>query len=218
MIRRWFIGTLFGVLTILSLRAQVQEPKQSERTPATKVGENPFDKFQEFSATHKGGFTDDPERKMYRSGNLMRFDYSDHYRVAELDNRILWVVYPDKCSKAPALDPGVFPFPRKLHLESSKPVGNETVDGHVCKVEDMVLAGEQLRYRMRLYQAEDLNGFPVKIDVENLSNKLKFEISYTNVSLEKPDPKLFQHPVTCDQKNIPAAAPTTKKPTSHPKP
>jgi hypothetical protein len=141
----------------------------------------------------------DTNRQIYRSGKLMRFDFPDHHRIVDLGTRNLVLVYPDKCSKAPMMDPGVFPFSRKFRVESSTPAGKETVGGHTCKVEDMVLVSEGLMstFKMKLYEAEDLSGFPLKIEVENPMNHAKFTINYSSVSLEPPDAKLFEHPVKC---------------------
>ncbi|MFY9560313.1 MAG: hypothetical protein WAQ52_08785, partial [Terriglobales bacterium] len=47
------------------------------------------------------------------------------------------------------------------------------------------------------YEAEDLNGFPLKIDVENPATHAKFTINYSGVSLEPPDAKLFERPAKC---------------------
>ena len=187
------------VLWVMSAPAQLQE-KPADKPAAAASGEDPFAKFQHFSAILNGGMGRDTNRQIYRTGKLMRFDFADHHRIVDLETRSLVLVYPDKCSKAPMMDPGVFPFSRKFRVESSTPAGKETVGGHTCKVEDMVLVSEGLMstFKMKLYEAEDLSGFPLKIEVENPMNRAKFTINYSNVSLEPPDPKLFEHPAKCD--------------------
>ncbi len=203
-------------LLVMSASAQNQEKQGDKPAIATAApAEGPFAKFQQFSAILNGGMGRDTNRQIYRSGKLMRFDFPDHHRIADLETKSIWMVYPQKCSKFPMLDPGVFPFSRKFRVESSTTAGKETVDGHVCKVEDMVLVSEgpmSPTFKMKLYEAEDLNGFPVKIDVENPLNKAKFNISYSNVSLEPPNPKLFEPPAKCDVSQAMQTGPGKAKP------
>jgi len=206
---------LLALLT-MSIPAQIQE-KQPDKAVAAPSAESPFAAYQQFSATLNGGFGRDTNRKIYRSGKLMRFDFADHYRISDLEAKTSWLMYPTKCSKYPMLDPGVFPFSRKFHLEqSSTSDSKETVDGHSCKIEDTVLISEDpvpTTFKMKLYRAEDLSGFPLRIDVENPLNHAKFSIHYSGVSLEPPDPKLFERPAKC---NGPVLTPLTQ-PKSKPK-
>jgi hypothetical protein len=77
----------------------------------------------------------------------------------------------------------------------------------------MVLITEETvptTFKMKLYRAEDLSGFPLKIDVENPANRAKFTISYSNVSLEPPDAKLFERPAKCDGPILKPLNPETK--------
>jgi hypothetical protein len=50
---------------------------------------------------------------------------------------------------------------------------------------------------MRLWEAEDLKGFPIKIEVHNSITNRTLTISYSDVSLEPPDPKLFVRSEKC---------------------
>src|SRR5207244_12897468 len=117
---RYFVNltvSVFLLALMMNAQAQIQE-KQADK-PAAPTAQNPFGAFQRFSATLNGGMGRDTNRKMYRLGNLMRFDFADHHRVVDLQTRSLVLVYPDKCSKVPMMDPGVFPFSRKFRLEGS---------------------------------------------------------------------------------------------------
>ncbi len=192
---------VFGVNT----RAQNRE-KPAAQPVANQSADGPFAAFQQFSATLNGGLGRDTNRKIYRSGKLMRFDFPDHYRVSDLDTRSSWLVYPKSCSKVPMLDPGVFPFSRKFRVEQSSTIEGketkETVDGHTCKIEDVVLVAEgpiPTTFKMKLYRAEDLIGFPLRIDVGNPMNHAEFTINYSNVSLEPPDAQLFKLPAKCPE-------------------
>ncbi len=219
---RYFLNLTLSVFVlaflIMSVQAQIQE-KEADKPAVVPTARSPFDAFQRFSATLNGGLGRDTNRKIYRSGKLMRFEFPDHYRISDIEAKMSWLMYPQRCSKFPMLDPGVFPFSRKFRVEQSSTSENkETVDGHTCKIEDMVLISYEdpahTTFKMRLYRAEDLNGFPLRIDVENPMNHAKFTINYSSVSLEPPDAKLFEHPAKCDS---PVLTPLTQ-PESKPKP
>jgi hypothetical protein len=79
--------------------------------------------------------------------------------------------------------------------------GKETVDGHSCKLENLRFVNSRnaspITIEMKLWEAEDLEGFPIKIEAHNLGTGRRFTISYSNVSLQPPDPKLFAHPTKC---------------------
>ncbi len=217
---------------VTSIQAQNQE-KQADK-PSAPSAENPFDAFQQFSATLNGGIGRDTNRKIQRSGKRMRMDFNDHYRIMELDTRITYMVYPQKCSKFPMADPAAYPFARKFKVKERSPSADtETVDGHTCKIENLTLVTEDalpMTIKMKLYAAEDLKGFPVKIESENVTTQSKVTFNYTNVSLEPPDPKHFDLPANCavnpylklpdDKKTNPKAAKPAAKapPTPAPKP
>jgi hypothetical protein len=214
----WTLSVFLLWLLIVSVQAQIQE-KQPDRPQAPPSAESPFAAYQQFSATLNGGLGRDTNRKIYRSGKLMRFEFPDHYRIADMEAKSVWLMYPKRCSKFPMLDPGVFPFSRKFRVEqSSTSESKETVDGHTCKIEDMALLSYEdpahTTFKMKLYRAEDLSGFPLRIDVENPMNHAKFTINYSNVSLEPPDSKLFERPAKCDSSIL---TPLTQ-PGSKPKP
>jgi len=214
---RYFLNLTLSVfllaLLIVSVQAQIQE-KQADQVATARSAESPFAAYQQFSATLNGGIGRDTNRKIYRSGKLMRFDFADHYRISDLDTKTSWLIYPTKCSKYPMLDPGVFPFSRKFHVQqSSTSEGKETVDGHTCKIEDVVLITEEptpTTFKMKLHRAEDLSGFPLKIDVENPMNRAKFTITYSNVSLEPPEARLFERPAKCDSSILKPLNPESK--------
>jgi outer membrane lipoprotein-sorting protein len=209
----WTLSVFLLALLMVSVQAQIQE-KQPKKAQAAPSAENPFAAYQQFSATLNGGLGRDTNRKIYRSGKLMRFEFPDHYRIADLEAKSVWLMYPKRCSKFPMLDPAVFPFSRKFHVEqSSTNESKETVDGHTCKIEDLVLITKETvptTFKMKLYRAEDLNGFPLRIDVENPMNHAKFTINYSDVSMEPPDAKLFERPAKCNSPTLKPLNPELK--------
>ena len=87
----------------------------------------------------------------------------------------------------------------------------ETVDGHSCKVNNYIAKTKDgtITIKIKLWEAEDLKGFPIKAEIEPQS-RAKFTISYSDVSLEPPNPKLFEVPAMCraaiqKKKKAPAA-------------
>jgi hypothetical protein len=92
-----------------------------------------------------------------------------------------------------------FPFTveRRGRKMERVPAGTETVNGHVCQMEDITVSSPDLikPMKLRFWLADDLQGFPIKIDV--LSGAVHGTIEYKDVVLGPPDAKLFEHPKTC---------------------
>jgi hypothetical protein len=156
--------------------------------------------FKTFSANVTGGIARDHDRKIYRSGKWMRLDFDDSYRVNDLDTLQMWSIGANRCVEFTRPDAGSYPFTayHDFKIERTATAEKETVDGHVCKIETLTLTPKDDRpivARMKLWEAEDLDGFPVRIDVSEGGQTLTS--TYTNVSLKVPDPKLFQHPAKC---------------------
>ncbi len=92
--------------------------------------------------------------------------------------------------------------------------GKETVDGHSCQIEDITVSSPMLAnaQKMRMWEAEDLQGFPIKIEFV-LPGGHGPTIRYKNVVLGPQDPTLFFHPKSCQalpQEGM--ASPAHKKP------
>jgi len=72
------------------------------------------------------------------------------------------------------------------------------MDGHSCEIEDITVSSPVLAnpQKMRFWEAEDLRGFPVKIEFV-LPGGHGPIIRYKNVVLGPQDPTLFIHPKSC---------------------
>jgi hypothetical protein len=200
----WVVGASL-IVSLVVPQTEAQDEHASQSATAQSSG-NPFELFQNFSATLNGGLGRDHDRRIFRSGKLMRLDFADHYRITDMEEPATWGMFPDRCAKFPMPDAGTWPFfgLRDYRVERS-PVRDtqeaETVDGHVCKVEHFTFVRSKSApstIKMKLWEAEELNGFPVKIEVTNVERGRQYSITYTNVSLEPPDAKLFEHPTRCD--------------------
>jgi hypothetical protein len=77
-----------------------------------------------------------------------------------------------------------------------KPGGTEVVEGHPCKVEDvLVTAADGVTTRLKLWEATDLKGAPVKIEL--FSGRGALITTYRDIVEGIPDPALFTPPKNC---------------------
>lgn len=194
------LALLSGVLALaVCVPAQTQGKDASKR--AIDDARNPLiSEFKTFSANVTGGIARDHDRKIYRSGKWMRVDFDDSYRVNDLDTLKMWSVGANRCVEFNRPDAGSYPYSayHDFKVERTATQEEETIDGHVCKIEILTLTPRDDRpivATMKLWKAKDLDGFPIRIDVEDGGQT--YTSTYTNVSLSAPDPKLFQHPVKC---------------------
>jgi len=203
--------------------SDANRPPERAAAPQSASGGFPLDQFQEFSAIMTGGILpgSDWESHIYRSRNLMRVEGRDaghNYFVMDLEKQKSHGLAASGCLKIGYLNSRAFPFflfgPDKKYERT--PVGEETVDGHPCHVEDVTISSSELQttIHLRLWEAEDLQGFPVKI--ENRPNRAPpRSMEYKNVVLGPQDPTLFIVPNQCQSsanmepltKAPPAAAP-----------
>jgi outer membrane lipoprotein-sorting protein len=213
MIRFLACVALFTTVFLTSLQAQ-KKPADLTK-PATLDAENPLVAYPHFSATMSGGFLKEDPRRIYRSGNLLRVDMDGgYYRVTDLDKKIMWSVRPERCMKIEQPDARSYPFTLFPNTKFEPPSSEtkETIDGHTCTIERATFTPEEfptLKSTMKLWKADDLQGFPIKIEVAHSSRTLT--VTYKDVSLETPDTKLFQLPATCED-----FATGEKKPTAKP--
>jgi hypothetical protein len=209
----YFLSWVVGASLIVSLLVP-QTEAQDEHAPQFATAQssgNPFELFQNFSATLNGGLGRDQDRRIFRSGKLMRLDFADHYRITDMEEPATWGMFPDRCAKFPMPDAGTWPFFGLREYETEQlsipgPPETDTVDGHVCKVVQFTFVRSKSvpsTIKMKLWEAEDLKGFPVKIEVNNVERGRQYSITYTDVSLEPPDAKLFEHSTKCDSVSKP---------------
>ena len=194
------LAALSSILALaVGAPAQTQGKERSKRV--LQDIQNPLiSEFKTFSANVTGGIARDHDRKIYRSGKWMRVDFDDSYRVNDLDTLQMWSVGANRCVEFARPDAGTYPFSayHDFKVERTATQEEETVDGHVCKIETLTLTPRDDRpivAKMKLWEAKDLDGFPIRIDVEEGGQT--YTSRYTNVSLSAPDPKLFQHPARC---------------------
>jgi hypothetical protein len=168
--------------------------------------QNPFDTFKQFSATivispmpagREGG-----GMKVYRSGDKMRTSMPGGagYMIMDLDQRTSYMVMnANICmqTSTPQAQQNPFSQARNATVERS-PAGTDTVDGHPCKVENVTVTPQNGQpSKMKLWEAQDLKGFPIKIEMQ--SSRGPMTIEYKDISFSEPDASLFTHPDSCRQ-------------------
>lgn len=208
-----------------TVSAPAQPSKES--TPAKSAtsaasAHYPLDAFKNFSAIMIGSISgDEDESHVYRLGRLMRTEVGGSYALTDLTKGDTYGVSPKAClhDTHPAFR--VFPFDVSGPGRTVErvPGGKETVDGHACTIEDVTVTSTGPRahsLKMRFWEAEDLQGFPVKIEVLSTFGHNKV-IRYKDVNLAPPDPALFKHPLHC-QTLAPKNLPTPPAPTPGSKP
>jgi hypothetical protein len=200
---------------------QNHSPEQAATQPAP--GDFPLDQFQNFSAIMNGSPLpgSDWDGHIYRSGNLMRMQGSataPNYFISDLTKSESHGLAASGCVKLGSLYSRAFPFSQSGpgYKYERVAAGEETVDGHQCKVEDITIKSPKnpIQLKMRLWEAEDLQGFPIKIENRRAEAR-RWVINYTNVVLGPQDPTFFVIPDTCqgtaDFEPMKKAAPGPKK-------
>jgi len=164
----------------------------------------PWD-FPDFSATQVFHFaTYDMSMKVYRTGSSVRMERSAAWSTLYTPFKIYnLTTYPDGSHQCVVLRPDqvkMLPSPLEL-LNGTKvertPAGKEVVEGHSCKVENVVVTRPDGKIiHAKVWEAEDLKGVPVKIEAQ-MTEEAKFSALYRDIVLATPDKALFTPPDKC---------------------
>ena len=211
-----------------------EEPPNREADSAAQIPaptpaktQYPLDSFTDFSALLVGSIMEmgegASEAHMYRSGNLMRVEDPAGlgYFITDLSTLETYAFSTGPCMHDSHPYFRVSPFPAARPGSSVERVatGKETLDGHSCQIEDISISsptnGSHLK--MRFWEAEDLQGFPVKIEFLRPGGRSSI-IRYRNVVLGPQDRTLFIHPKSCQSAPQRAAQKTPKAPAATGKP
>jgi hypothetical protein len=175
--------------------------------PSPEKSDFPLDSFTEFSAVMVGSIMEhgegDSEGYIYRSGNMLRMEGPEGrgYYLTNLNSHETYGISAGPCMH------DVHPYYRSSPFAASTPgakiervtAGKEIVNGHSCRIEVVTVTsakpgGQPLK--MKIWEADDLKGFPIKIEVDR-AGTTKSIIQYKNVVLGPQDPTLFIHPNSC---------------------
>jgi hypothetical protein len=211
---RW--GAFFLLTGCLAAQVVgVTEQSQAAQTAASEQGTTvpspsapiaagfPFDQFQEFSAIMVGSVLsgDDREAHIYRSGNLLRTQGAEglSYFLSDLKSIETYALTQLGCTT------DSHPYFRAFPLTAARPkrkiergaTGKESVDGHMCQVEDVTISSGDLTMpiKLKFWEADDLDGFPIKVQILNGGGR--GIIRYKDIVLGPADPSLFLRPKSC---------------------
>jgi hypothetical protein len=228
-----FAGCLtLQVLAQMPSASPAQTPAVPDQTPANQVpaaeqpaGQTsgsvstqfPLDRFREFSAIQTSGMLPgtDWDGYVYRSDDLMRMQAvaqgKTQYFVDDLAKGTSFGLSLTGCAKLPYLFSRTYPWfmSGPGYTYERVPVGEDTVDGHHCHMEDITVRSPKMANpaHFRLYEADDLQGFPIKI-VNQQEKIRRWIIHYKNVVLGPQDPTLFVVPRDCQNlKDVPIHPP-----------
>jgi hypothetical protein len=211
---------LAAILITCCLTAQLNaqaSKEQASKEPSSKEQESagqtaaassattqfPLDAFQEFSAIMVGSMMPGDEREsyIYRSGKLMRNPTPEGYsfEITNLSTSESFGVTANACihDRNPYFRTAPFSSMKPGYTAERTAAGEETVDGHSCKIEDVTISAPKRPelIKLRLWEAEDLQGFPIKVEFR----RVHMVIHYKNVVLGPQDPTLFIYPKDCEE-------------------
>ena len=158
--------------SVAAAPAQLSKESAAPGGPSSPANvQYPLDAIKNFSAIMVGSIAgDDEETHVYRLGRLFRTEVGGSYAVTDLTKGDTYGVSPKGCLHDSHSAYRVFPFDVGGHGRKVErvPSGKETLDGHSCVIEDVTVTATAPRPRtlkMRFWEAEDLQGFPIKVQV-----------------------------------------------------
>jgi hypothetical protein len=167
-------------------------------------GQSPFDAHKQFSATmvttgsSMGSHAPQGDMKIYRLGDKIRTNVgSMGYSVIDMSEHTMYMVMGQGMCMQMAPKTEQNPFAQRGSVERT-PAGTDTVDGHSCKVEDVTVTSQNgTKTKMKVWEANDLQSFPVKVQVETTRGPIT--VMYKDVRFDAPAASLFAHPDNCRQ-------------------
>jgi hypothetical protein len=161
--------------------------------------------FPDFSATqvfesHRSSM----QMKVYQSGDSVRVERSAALSTLYTSKAKIYnfTTYPDHSNHCVVMKPEqakMLPSPLELlqGLELKREdAGTEVVEGHPCKVENVTIKRPDGKtIESKVWQAQDLQGIPVKI--ESHIDDITLAAVYRDVRVARPDQALFTIPEKC---------------------
>jgi hypothetical protein len=114
--------------------------------------------------------------------------------ISRPDLKVSYIIYPGLSSYAsmPLQDPDATKPDSAFKVESTE-LGKETVDGHPCIKNKVVVTDEQGKsHESTVWNASDLKKFPIKIQTSE--NGGTSTLNFKKVNTSKPDAALFDPP------------------------
>lgn len=131
--------------------------------------------------------------------------------VVRPDKKMTYIIYPSaRMYSVMQISPADAEIANQK-LEK-KPLGKETIDGHACVKNQVMVRNPKgtVILQATTWNAADLKDFPIQIEMKDNGNSTI--LHFMNVSLVRPDPKLFDIPAGFKEEGAPkSAAPAKKK-------
>lgn len=115
----------------------------------------------------------------------------DVVTITPADKLNVYMVYPHIHSYVDMPIPPSATTNNAFSVQTTK-LGQETVDGHPCVKNDVVVTNSVQSHEFTVWNATDLKNFPVKIAMTDQG--MSVSITFQNVSFDKPAAGLFQPP------------------------
>ena len=168
-------------------------------------GQDAWD-FPDFSATQVfQSKKADMAMKVYRSGSSVRLERNGAMSTLYVPAQkkvYNFTVYPDKSRQCVSMKPEqakMLPSPLELlqgKIVKRTPADDEVVDGHTCKVENVVVTQPDGKtIESKVWEAQDLKGIPVKI--ESYIESITLRAVYRDIVIGPPAEALFAVPEKC---------------------
>lgn len=145
------------------------------------------------------------EMKVYVSGSSVRLERSGAMSTLYVpsESKVYnLTTYPDNSHQCVVMKPEqakMLPSPLELlqgpQVKRTK-LGTETVDGHLCNVEDLIVKrADGSTVESKVWEAQDLDGIPVKI--ESHLGEITLSAEYRDIVVRTQDRELFTAPKIC---------------------
>ena len=116
----------------------------------------------------------------------------DVVTVTPADKKSVYMIYPNIRSYVNMAIPPSATTNNNFKIQTTK-LGEETVDGHHCIKNDVVITNSVQSQDFTVWNATDLNNFPVKIALTDQG--MSINVTFQNISFDKPAAGLFEPPL-----------------------
>ena len=149
----------------------------------------------EVTVTRRGEAT----AKIYRSNRDFRMDLSAEVGTIYIGaTRTMYrlMFHGTQCIETANVPMRALSSPLQL-LEAATVIAQTTgvLDGHSCKIQDAEVTAEGKTIWFKLWEAQDLEGVPIKIEMR--TERGQSTTKYSNIVVGRPDAALFTPPKNC---------------------
>jgi hypothetical protein len=185
------MAKLFGENTSFSAAVEIQVA--ASQGPMTMPGKLAFDsgnsRFEINLSDAKG-----TQMQPGTAEHMKAMGMDKTVMITRADKKASYMVYPGLSAYAemPLQDPDAGKPDSAFKMESTE-LGKETIDGHPCVKNKVVVTDDQDKtHESTVWNATDLKNFPVKIETSEGGHAMT--MLFTDIKTSKPDAALFDPP------------------------